>query len=266
MMPLYFGFYGNGYLGGIDAIAETDPYGNVDWLEPGNDFRFKVQQTRSRGKKAIINVTNVMYEYPRAVMKEDAEAALKYIWNELYGLENSVIAFAMADEPWRANENGNFGLSEAVIEANLNFGAQMIRRVTNGRVASLITASGGEYDKYRIPTEVNWLGMYRYSYNTHWSMLLVSVINLVRKKQTNQQIFAIVDAFEWPGKPIDESRIKTFNSWWKTAIGWFPSHFIGVAPFMYKTIPMGQGAESMPRVLADLAQWSVKFPRFGVAV
>jgi hypothetical protein len=66
----------------------------------------------------------------------------------------------------------------------------------------------------------------------------------------------VADAFEWPNKPIDESRIIGMNQTWRMLIDWYPSHVVAVAPFLYQTTTMGFGASSMPRVLADIGSWS----------
>jgi hypothetical protein len=258
----YFGFFGNGYQGWENAIGETAPYGNLNWLDyQDTDFREKLEYTRTQGKFAIVSIGKMLFDYPSVRPREYRSTAFQAWWGGLGELQHVIVGLLIADEPWRTNEKNNLGLASSQVTWYLNDASFTIKTLFNdvfhtASPAIVVTASGGEYDSYKIPTAVDWLGMYRYSYNTHWTVLIFSFLNLLRKKEDRQRVLCVADAFEWPNKPINEDRIIAMNQTWRMLIGWSPAHVIGVAPFLYQTTPMGYGAASMPRVLADIASWS----------
>lgn len=250
MTEMYWGFFGNGYSGFGDALDATEPYGNLNWIDC--DSVNALNKTRSQGKKAIVNVSTLIYpHYPSITVQNDV--GLKSWWDSIEDYHELIVGLLIADEPWRTNEK-HVGLPGSIITGHLNTGGLIVAEVTGK--PSLVCASGPEFDKYDIPSSVNWLGMYRYSYNTHWMLLYYSFANLVRRKSSYQRIFAIADAYEKPGVTVDSYRIINMNKSWRQLISWWPSHVIGVAPFLYQTSAMGQGASNMPRVLADLYSWS----------
>ena len=262
-MLRYFGFFGNGYEGSWgSALEATAPYGNLNWLDyQDSGFKDKLAYTHQQGKRAIVSIGKMLYSYPSVRPLPGRADQFTSWWNDLAELQATIVGFLIADEPWRTNEKNNLGLSSSQVTWYLNEAATEIKGIvaSSGSYlppAIVVSASGGEYDSYKIPVAVDWLGMYRYSYNTHWTVLMFSFINLIRKKEGNQKIVAIADAFEWPNKTIDEVRIIGMNQTWRMLISWYPSHVIAVAPFLYQTSSMGFGASSMPRVLADISAWS----------
>ena len=132
-----------------------------------------------------------------------------------------------------------------------------------------MTASGVEYDTWGVPSDINWIGMYRYSYNTHWTQLMYSFFNLLRQKQKWQKVIAIVDSYGDTNNPPNESRIKAYNEWWKTFISW-SDDVVAVVPFMYQTTTMNGlqvwGGSSLPRVRLELAGWGYKITGRNLAV
>jgi hypothetical protein len=256
-MPRYFGFYGNANDAWGDSVHLTLGYTNLHWVDAGQTE--KIIRARNMGAKVIINAVQLVFNYP-ATTPSDQRATLQAWWMGLSPeLQDTVVAFLVADEPFRANDN-NYHLPTEQLNSNLNSAAQWLKSFTGK--AMCISASGPEYDKFGVPRGFDWIGMYRYSYNTYWPQLMYSVMNLKRKLASGQKMMAVMDAYADSTHPIDESRIKSFNSWWQTFIGWYEKDFIAVCPFLYQTTKMGEvqvwGASSMPRVLLDLQSYALK--------
>jgi len=258
-----FGFYGNGYASWGDRIDQTRAYTNLVWLDIGDaDLEAKLARVRLNGQTAIIAVSPWVFRLPSTEPAENASALLGW-WAMLApDLKAVVTAFLIADEPFRQNDN-HVHAPPATVHANLNFTARWLRYNTGKLIC--VAGAGNEFDKFGVPTDVDWIGMYRYSYNTHWTQLVYSFLNLKRQKRPEQKIVAIMDAYANAEHPIDEKRIKAFNGWWQTLISWYSDDVVALCPFLYQTTTMeGRqvwGAESMPQVLLDLQSIKLKLVR-----
>jgi len=263
-MPQYFGFFGNASDQWGDSISESYSYTNLHWVD-GCDTN-KIIRARAMGAKVIINAIPYVFAYPTTNTSE-LRPNLQAWWMVLSPeLQATVVAFLVADEPFRANDK-HYHLTDDDLNYRLNSAAQWLKSFTGK--AMCICASGPEFDKWGVPASFDWIGMYRYSYNTHWTQLGYSFINLMRKLRAHQSMVAVMDAYADVNHPINESRIKSFNSWWQSYIGWYGSRVVAVAPFLYQSPKMGDlpvyGATSMPRVLADLQSYALKITRGAVA-
>src|SRR5215213_2133819 len=264
MAPTYFGFYGNGYEFWGDAIDQTRGFSNLNFLNgsSGPLLADQLERTRANGQRAIISVGHMLFESPSTVPKELYLETFTWWWEDLRA-KDVVVALLLADEPFRTNDKW-VKLPPAVVHHNLNNAATFVKLLTGKAVC--MSASGPEYDQWGVPTDMDWVGMYRYSYNTHWLQLMGSFLNLVRLKRKQQKIMAVVDAYADDAHPIDESRIKAFDEWWKTLVnGYYGSDVVAVCPFLYQSTKMGDtnvwGAASMPRVLAELQGWGMNIMR-----
>jgi hypothetical protein len=268
-MTQYFGFFGNGYVNWGDLIDRTASYSNLNWIQPCPEMIEQLVRSKAYGQKVIIACPATFFAPPNFTPVQNFRQNF-YDWWLLIpeDLKSTIVAILIADEPFRQNfKNMKTPLSTERLIANLDGISNWIKGAIGAQsgVATMISASGTEYDQYGAPKEIDWLGMYRYSYNTNWMQLAFSFWNLVRMKKPEQQIVAIVDAYADDEHPIDESRIKRYNEYWKTYVNIYSKHVVAVCPFLYQSTVMNGknvwGAESMPRVLAELQGWGLKFPR-----
>lgn len=263
-MPQYFGFFGNAYDGWGDSIAEAAGYSNLHWIDACQTD--KIARARVMGAKVIVNAVPWVLAYP-ATTPSDLRNALRAWWVALpQELQDTVVAFLVTDEPFRANDN-HFHLPAEQLNANLNSAAEWLKSFTGK--AMCLTASGPEYDKWGVPAGFDWIGMYRYSYNTYWFQLMYSIMSLKRQLRPGQKMVAVMDAYADSSHPINESRIKSFNGWWQTFIGWYEGDVIAVCPFLFQNTTMGGvqvwGAASMPRVRLDLQSYALKIVMWPVS-
>ena len=268
-MTQYFGFFGNGYLNWGDVIDRTATYTNLNWIQPCPEMVEQLVRSKAYGQKVIVACPRTFFNPPDYTPLPEFRQNFYDWWGLIpEDLKSVIVGILIADEPFRHNfKQMEKPLSNERLIANLNGISNWVKGAVGAQsgIATMISASGTEYDQYGAPKEVDWLGMYRYSYNTNWAQLLFSLWSLVRMKTASQKIVAIVDAYADDEHPIDESRIKRYNEYWKAYVGVYSKHVIAVCPFLYQSTVMGYrpvyGAESMPRVLAELQGWGHKFPR-----
>jgi hypothetical protein len=267
-MTQYFGFFGNGFADWGDVIDRTASYTNLNWTTPSPEMVEQLVRSKAYGQKVVIACPGTFFAPPDYNPLPNFGENFSSWWNLIPDdLKDVVVAIMIADEPFRHNfKHMKTPLTVNQLKENLDGVADWIKGVRGARnVATMIAASGAEYDQYGAPKEIDWLGMYRYSYNTNWAQLGLSVWNLVRMKTAAQQIVAIVDAYADEENPINESRIKRYNEAWKVYVNFYAKHVVAVCPFLYQSTLVGgrpvYGAESMPRVLAELQTWGLRFPR-----
>lgn len=264
-MTQYFGFFGNGFANWGDAIDQTATYSNLNWVQPCPEMVEQLVRSKAYGQKVVVACPGTFFAPPDYTPLSDFRQNFFNWWGPIPDdLKDVIAAIMIADEPFRQNfKQMKTPLSVDRLIANLDGISSWLKTVANAAV--MISASGTEYDQYGAPKEVDWLGMYRYSYNTNWMQLAFSVWNLVRMKTPAQQIVAVVDSYADDAHPVDESRIKRFNEYWKAYVGIYSKHVVAVCPFLYQSTFMNGmsvwGAESMPRVLAELQGWGLRFPR-----
>lgn len=257
---MMFGYYGNGFRGfGYDALAVEATTQTLAWLETASTEEMLAQLRRVRllGQRAIIFVGPMIFATYPSSASSAAVPEFDAWWLTLAECHDVVAGVLIFDEPWRANEN-HFHLPADEVSASIQRAATELRRLLPPSVAIVLAASGAEFSKYAIPQACDWLGVYAYSYNTHWSLLIFYVWNLLRRKGRHQRLIAIADAYEKAGVVPNQSRIKTHNGWWRTLVGRYPGEFVAVAPFLFQSGPMGTGADGMAMVRIELAQWAIE--------
>ena len=257
--PTLFGWFGNGYTNWGDSIDITSPESNLNWLQVEPALQEQLGKTKANGQVAIVSVVPLMFKYPSTELHADWQKRFGDWWESLPAeLTQPIFALAIADEPFRANDK-HYHYPIEQVHAVLNMVSGFVRTYTGKQTC--MTASGVEYDTWGVPADINWIGMYRYSYNTNWAQLMYSFFNLLRQKQKWQKVIAIVDSYGDTNNPPNENRIKAYNEWWKTFISW-SDDVVAVVPFMYQTTTMNGlqvwGGSSLPRVHLELAGWGYK--------
>jgi hypothetical protein len=247
---LFFGYYGNGFRGWGDGLTPTLPYTNLHWLMPDEHLAADLQRCQDLGHKAVVVITSLVFQHPSSALHPDASERLRTWWLNLANRE-AIAALLIFDEPWM--HNGTAGLPFPQVGVNINAGAAIVKGVTGCN--TLVTAEGKEYDLNGVPHGPDWIGMYRYSYNTWPWELYTSFDKLTRRKAPHQRIMVVADAYEKLNKPIAQWRINLFNSTWRYLIKG-RRDVVAVCPFMYQTSAMGQGADRMPAVRAAIADWA----------
>lgn len=235
---MHFGYYGNGF----SAWGPVEDRGDLRWILDGDPLA-------DDGRIPVIVVTTLLFEHPRAKLRPDAEQQFRARYEGRVGA-----VFLLFDEPWQQNKwNGEPLTYDQVTEA-LSTAAAMVRRVCP-TCSTLVTASGGEMRRYKLPT-VDWLGMYQYSYNTMSIELMYSFLALVYRKSPWQKIMAVCDAYAKPDEPVNENRSMGLNRTWKWLVDIYKNEVVAVCPFMYQSTPaIGKGADQMPQVRAYFEGW-----------
>ena len=253
--PQYFGFYANGAVGWGDRIDQTKDYSNLNWLEV-HDVSVLLEQlerTKKYGQKAILIVPDVFFEWPSTARKADGEAKFRVLYEQLSAYHEQIVAFLVADEPYRHNKK-RVHLPDDQVNDNLNSVCRFLKAETGK--ATVVSVAGTEITRWGVPRDADWIGFYQYSYNTtrialgyYWTRLLLAL-------HPHQKIMAVVDAYENPGAPINEGRINRHNEVFRRLVSLNSDRVIAVAPFVYQTVPdVLQGVDQMPRVLNDLKAW-----------
>jgi hypothetical protein len=238
---MYFGYYANG----AKFLGPVEDGGNLRWLQEGE----------IPDRPSICSVTGLLFNHPSTVLRPDAKERLVEWFSKLPD-PTLVKAVLLFDEPWKLNENNK--LKEDTT-GNLDKAAFLVKALTGFKTC--VSEGGKNWVKNKIPANVDWLGMYSYSYNTYRIELSAYYTVLAWAKNKNQKIMAVVDAFENIGVNLSdprtlkqtEDRIIAHNNVWKALCKY--SDVVAVCPFLYQNAPFGYGAASLPRVRAQLAQW-----------
>src|SRR5215218_3732747 len=260
-MPQFFGYFGNGYHGPWERPTPTAA-GNLLWVNWGDPALFeKLEVARHEGRRVIVNVSMLIFlSYPSTTFSLPAVEFNDWSdqWTQI-ARDDLVVAFLIADEPWRYNKNYPTGYTMQQVSDNLHRAALAVKALWP-RASVCVTASGYELVSYPIPAAVDWLGMYAYSYNTHWLQLYYYFHALRWRKTASQKIMAVADAYnKLAPAPQDEQRIWDYNRSWMSLVNGYKNDVVAVCPFLYQTMPgFGYGAESMPLVRAQLDRWAAR--------
>src|SRR5215218_1143389 len=174
-MPQLFGYFGNGYHGPWErptVSTGAGSVGNLLWVNWDDPALFeKLEVARHEGRRAIVNVSTLVFpSYPSTALPLPATEFNDWSdqWSQI--ARDEIVAYLIADEPWRYNKNYPTGYTMQQVSDNLHMAALAVKALWP-RANACVCASGAELASYSLPAAVDWLGMYAYSYNTHWLQL-----------------------------------------------------------------------------------------------